>query len=45
MSFGIGGGNPIDIPQNFIEIANVKRQYILIEDFEFITNFWSGLNH
>ena len=38
--FWYWGGNPIDIPQNFIEIANVKRQYILIEDIEFITNFW-----
>lgn len=41
--FWYWGGKPIDIPQKFFDISQVKRQYILIKNEDFVTEFYKWL--
>lgn len=41
--FWYWGGEPINIPEKFLALTNVKRQYILIRTPEFMSEFYSWL--
>ena len=41
--FWYWGGKPIDIPQKFLIYQKVKRQYILIKNEDFVTEFYKWL--